>query len=171
MALLTRIATWLRRRAENIIALLLASMFASFLIQIVFRYLLDLPLGWTVEYVAMSWLWGILFGYAFVVRIDDEIRLDIFYNAFPYPVRRVMDIIGGLFVAGVMIWSMPAAYGYVTFMAIERTAYMRVPFDWVFCIYLPFAVSIICRALYTVYRAIRGAAPRHEPLAESDEYA
>lgn len=68
MAGLLRLRDWLHRRAEQFVALLLASMFVTFLIQIVFRYFLNLLLGWTVEYVAISWLWGILFGYAFVIR-------------------------------------------------------------------------------------------------------
>ena len=132
--------SWLHRRAENFVALLLLSMFMTFLIQIVFRYLLNLPLGWTVEYVAIAWLWGILFGYAFVIRDVDIIRLDIVYNAMPPAIRRVMDITGGLVMAGILIWSLPKAYEYVTFMKVERTSYIQLPFDLVFSIYLPFAV-------------------------------
>ena len=65
------------RGAEIIVGLLLGSMFVTFLLQILFRYVLSLPVGWTVEWVTIAWLWGILFGYAFVVRDADVIRLDI----------------------------------------------------------------------------------------------
>ena len=99
---LKSICGWLRRRAENFVALLLGSMFVTFLIQIVFRYVLNLPLGWTVEYVAIAWLWGILFGYAFVIRNDDIIRLDLVYYAVPPPVRRAMDIVAGLACAAIL---------------------------------------------------------------------
>lgn len=173
MPSLLRIGSWLRRRAENIVALLLASMFVTFLIQIVFRYLLNLPLGWTVEYVAIAWLWGILFGYSFVVRNDDEIRLDIVYQAMSHNVRRVMDVIGGLVIAGVMAWSLPAAYEYITFMSIERTAYMRLPFDLVFSIYIAFAVAIIVRSLFGAWRALRdvpGASGDHKREGEGHSY-
>ena len=56
---LNSIFDWLARRAENFLALILGALFMSFLIQIVFRYLLNLPLGWTVEFVSIAWLWGI----------------------------------------------------------------------------------------------------------------
>jgi C4-dicarboxylate transporter, DctQ subunit len=150
------IAAWLRRRAENFVALLLASMFATFLIQIFFRYLLNLPVGWTVEYVAIAWLWGILFGYAFVIRDVDIIRLDLVYNLAPRNARRFMDIVGGLVMAGVMTWSLPKAIGFVAFMGVERTAYMQLRFDLVFAVYPPFAVAVIVRLLLNVWHAVRG---------------
>ncbi|SLN66311.1 Tripartite ATP-independent periplasmic transporters, DctQ component [Aquimixticola soesokkakensis] len=153
------IAGWLQRRAENILALVLGALFLSFLIQIVFRYLLDLPLGWTVEFVAIAWLFGILFGYAFVVHESDVIRLDIIYAALPSPARRALDVITGLICAGIFLYTLPAVIGFVQFMSIEKTAYMKIPFDWVFAIYIPFALSVIIRSLYTVYIGIRGSGP------------
>ncbi|RYE54341.1 MAG: TRAP transporter small permease, partial [Hyphomicrobiales bacterium] len=41
------IGRWLYARAENLLAAMLATMFVVFIIQIVFRYLLNLPIGWT----------------------------------------------------------------------------------------------------------------------------
>jgi TRAP-type C4-dicarboxylate transport system permease small subunit len=154
----------LRRGAEIVLALMLASMFVCFLVQVVFRYALNLPVGWTIEYVAIAWLWGILFGYAFVVRDEDVIRLDIFYAAVPERAQRVMDVVSGLACAGILAWSLPKAYEYVTFMKIERTSYMRIPFDLVFSIYLPFAVSVIVRSLMTVWGAVTGHYHHADPI-------
>jgi C4-dicarboxylate transporter, DctQ subunit len=165
-------SAWLRARAENLAALMLASMFATFLIQVVFRYLLNLPLGWTVEYVAIAWLWGILFGFAFVVRDEDIIRLDLIYNVVPVWLRRAMDVFANLVAASILAWSLPKAYEYVTFMAIEKTAYMQLRFDLVFSIYIPFVIAVIIRCLLTVWHALRGDRPPVDPLkaAESEEY-
>lgn len=173
MRQLQTITAWLRRRAENVVALLLASMFAAFILQIVFRYLLNLPLGWTVEYVTIAWLWGIFFGYTFVVRSDDVIRLDIVYNAVPPAARRVMDVVAGLVCAAIFAWSLPKAWDYVTFMAIERTAFLQIRFDLVFSIYIPFAIAVILRSLLAAWRALRGTPSHHDPLEApvSDEHA
>ena len=46
---------------------MLAVMFAAFLVQIVFRYPLNFPIGWTNELSVILWLWLVLFGAAFVV--------------------------------------------------------------------------------------------------------
>lgn len=142
-------------------ALVLASLFVSFLIQIVFRYVLNLPLGWTIEFVAIAWLWGILFGYTFVVRDDELIRLDIVYGAVPVIVQRIMDVFTGLVCAGIFIWTLPMVWDYVTFMAIERTAYMQIRFDYVFAIYIPFAIAVIIRSLISVWHGLYGTHPKY----------
>ncbi|MBV0912062.1 TRAP transporter small permease [Anianabacter salinae] len=150
---------WLARRCENVLALLLASMFVAFILQIVFRYVLGWSVGWTIEWVTISWVWCILFGYAFVVRDEDVIRLDIVYLAVPRPVRRAFDVFAGLGCAGIFAYTLPAAWDYIDFMARERTAYMRWPFNLVFSIYMGFALSVILRALLTAWNGLMGRGP------------
>lgn len=129
-------------------------MFVTFIIQVAFRYLLNLPLGWTVEYVAITWLWGILFGYAFVLRDAEIIRLDLVHSLVPAPVQRGMDALSGILCAGIFAWSLPKAYEFVTFMAVEKTAFLQLRFDLLFSIYIPFAVAVIVRSLLVVRRAL-----------------
>lgn len=159
MSMPTQILSWLHRRAENLLALVLGALFVSFLIQIVFRYLLNLPLGWTVEFVAIAWLWGILFGYAFVVAERDVIRLDILYVMLPPKLRRVLDVVTSAICILVFVWTLPKVWDYVTFMKIEKTAYMKVRFDYVFAIYIPFALAVIVRCLIIIWRAVFDPAP------------
>src|SRR3546814_18440258 len=52
---ITRIGGWLYRRAENVLVAMLAAMFAAFLLQIAFRYLLDLPKGSASEGSGTLW--------------------------------------------------------------------------------------------------------------------
>ncbi len=88
--------TWLRARAENVLVLLLAVMFLAFIIQIVFRYLLNFPIGWTSELSTVTWIWLVLWGAAFVLREDEEIRFDLIYGSVGARTRRAMVIaIGG----------------------------------------------------------------------------
>ena len=47
---------WLKRRAENVIVALLVLMFASFLLQIASRYILNKPFGWTDEVTVLCWV-------------------------------------------------------------------------------------------------------------------
>jgi C4-dicarboxylate transporter, DctQ subunit len=79
---------WLARRAENLLALMLCAMFVIFLLQIAFRYLLNLPTGWAHELSVILWLWIVLFGAAFVTRETEEIRFDIIYGAAGARLRR-----------------------------------------------------------------------------------
>ena len=164
MPRLAQISRWLHRRAENFVALLLAAMFLTFLLQILFRYILALPVSytsWTVEFVSIAWLWGILFGYAFVVRDADIIRLDIVYGALPLTARRVMDVITGLTCAAILAYTLPKCLDYVQFMRIERTPALRIRFNYVFAIYIAFALAVIARCLLNVRDAITGRGSRY----------
>jgi C4-dicarboxylate transporter DctQ subunit len=139
------IGGWLVRRAENLLALMLAAMFVAFLVQIVFRYVLNFPIGWTHEISVILWLWLVLFGAGFVVREAEEIRFDIIY--------------GSVGQGPLYGWSLPAMVDYVSFMKVERTAYLKLPFNWVYGVYLAFAVAAIVRYLWLGFRALRGEAP------------
>lgn len=144
------------RVAEVLLALLLASMFAAFLTQVFFRYMLNQPLGWTIEYVAIAWMWGILLGYALIVRDDEIIRLDIVHAAVPPGVRRAMDVVAQTACAAILLGSLPKTVEFVDFMKIERSAYLRIGFDVLFSVYIPFVVVVSARCLWTAWTALRG---------------
>ena len=158
-----RVVGWLQRRAENIAVLLLAVMFAAFIVQIVFRYLMNLPIGWTSELTLVCWLWLVLWGAAFVVREREEIRFDIIYGAVPPKVRRAMAVVTGVALVGLYLWSLPAVWDYVTFMKVERTAYLKIRYDHLYAIYVVFAVAAIARYLWIVWTSLRGVDPEPEP--------
>jgi TRAP-type C4-dicarboxylate transport system permease small subunit len=151
-----RVLLFGRRRAENVLAALLAAMFIAFVVQIVMRYTFNAPVGWTTEVSTLAWLWGVLWGAALVLRADEEIRFDIIYGAVPPGVRRVFDAITGIAVVAIFSWSLPAVFDYVTFMKVERAAYLGVRMDWLYSVYLVFAVAMIIRYAWIVWRAIAG---------------
>ena len=117
---LRNLGRWLYRRAENVLAAMLAAMFAAFLLQIVFRYVLNLPIGWTNEISVILWIWLVLWGAAFVVREEEEIRFDLFYASAPPRVRRIMFLIGAAALVALYAISFTAVLDYVTFMKVEK---------------------------------------------------
>lgn len=149
----SRLASWLYRRAENVLVALLAAMFLSFIIQIAFRYLFNFPIGWTSEMTVITWLWLVLWGAAFVLREDEEIRFDLIYGAASQKTRRVMAIVTASVLLVTYTVSYPAVFDYVTFMKVQETAYLDIRFDYLFSIYLVFAAAIIVRYLWILCRA------------------
>jgi TRAP-type C4-dicarboxylate transport system permease small subunit len=156
---LARSAGWLRRRAENIAAAMLAVMFFAFLIQILFRYVLNWPAGWASELSTIMWIWLVLWGAAFVVREHDEIRFDIFYGAARPRTRRFMMMAIATAIVTLYTVSLPAVWDYVTFMKVQRTAYLRIRYDWLYSIYVIFAVAIIARYSWLGWTSLRGRDP------------
>ena len=66
---MSTILKWFTRGAEFITAMALAAIFATFLLQILFRYMPFLePIGWSVVLISLLWVFVIFFGCSFIVR-------------------------------------------------------------------------------------------------------
>jgi C4-dicarboxylate transporter DctQ subunit len=156
---LRTIGSWLARRAENVAAVMLGTMFLAFLLQIVFRYVLGLPIGWTHEISVILWIWLVLWGASFVITEREEIRFDIIYGAVGPGPRRVMMLITAVALIALYSLSFPAVFDYVTFMKVEKTSYLKIRFDWLFSIYIVFAVATIIRYIWLAWQALRGVEP------------
>ncbi len=154
--MLGAVGTWLRRRAENVSVALLAIMFVALLVQVVFRYFVNFPMGWTDEISLITWLWVVLWGAAFVVREDEEIRFELLYASVRPRIRRLMKLCAAAAVVVLFSVSLPAVIDYVLFMRVQRTAYLHIRFDWLFSIYVIFAVAAIVRYLWLGWRAVLG---------------
>jgi TRAP-type C4-dicarboxylate transport system permease small subunit len=160
---------WLRRRAENVAATMVAVMFFAFIIQIVFRYFLNLPVGWTSELSVVLWLWLVLWGAAFVVKERDEIRFDLLSELAGRRARIVMGIVAALALLVLYGISLKPSFDYVAFMKVEKSSYLKVRMDWLFSIYVVFLIAVIVRYLWLLAQLLRGrdAAAPAEPGAGS----
>jgi TRAP-type C4-dicarboxylate transport system permease small subunit len=146
---------WLRRRADIVAVVLIATMFVCFLLQICFRYLLNRPLGWTEEVTVLCWVWVVLRGAAFIVSDAEEVRFDLIYAIVPERVRQVFRVVSSIALVVLLLLSLPATWRYVAFMKREHSAYLHMRFDYLYSIYVIFAVAIIARHAYLAWRAAR----------------
>ena len=150
---------WLRRRAENVAAAMLAVMFAAFIIQIVFRYFFNLPTGWTSELTVVMWLWLVLWGAAFALREDEEIRFDLISGAVGPRARIAMGIVTALALVILYGLALKPSFDYVAFMKVEKSSYLKIRMDWLFSIYVFFLIAVIGRYLWLLTRLLRGKDP------------
>ena len=154
-----RAGAWLRRRAENVAAAMLAVMFGAFLLQIVFRYVFNFPVGWSSELTVVMWLWLVLWGAAFVTPERGEIRFDLLAGMAPRRARIAMALCASAALLVLYGASLPASWSYVTFMKVEKSSYLKIRMDWLYSIYLVFLVAIVVRYLWIAGRLLRGRAP------------
>lgn len=138
---------------------MLAVMFAAFVVQIVFRYFFNFPIGWASELSVVMWLWLVLWGAAFVLREDEEIRFDLVSAAAGRRARIAMGVVAALALLVLYGASLPASYAYVAFMKVERASYLKIRMDWLFSIYVVFVVAVLVRYLWLSWQAIRGRLP------------
>ena len=160
---------WLKRRAENVIVALLTLMFLSFLLQIGSRYILNRPFGWTDEVTVLCWVWVVLWGAAFILSDHDEIRFDIVSSQVSPPVRRGFVIVTSAVLIVLFAISLPATWNYVLFMKREKSAFLGMRFDYLYSIYVVFAVALIVRHVRLAWRAWHGADDDAGSLTDAGE--
>ena len=153
------IGHWLYRRAEHLLAAMLAVMFVAFVIQIVFRYVFDWPTGWTNELTVVCGS-----GWSCSARPSWCAKRKRSASNCSTPqsettARRVMFLIAAVALIVLYGFSLPAVVDYVTFMRVEHTAYLKIRFDWLYSIYVVFAVATIVRYLWLAWSAMHGKAP------------
>jgi C4-dicarboxylate transporter, DctQ subunit len=161
------LGAWLHRRAENIAAGMLAVMFVAFVVQIVFRYVFNLPVGWSTELTTVMWLYLVLWGSAFVLKEKEEIRFDLIYSSVGPRVRIGMALVFTLAILVLYGASLPASWSYVSFMKVEKSSYLKIPLNWLYSIYLVFLVAIIARYLWLLWQLVRGRDPQASDITQA----
>jgi C4-dicarboxylate transporter, DctQ subunit len=160
--MLNPVLTWLQRRADNVAVGLLTAIFLTFILQIVSRYVVRQPLGWTLEANLLAWLWLVFWSAAFTLKEDDHVRFTVLCDNARPKVRRVYMLITAACVIAALGVSFLPTLDFVAFMKIEKTSLLKIRFDYVFSIYLIFSAAMIVRYGWRVVQIIRGRdkAPR-----------
>lgn len=154
---LQRAVDWVRRRAENIVAALLATMFVAFIVQIVFRYFFNVPVGWSSELSVITWLYMVLLGSAFWLREGEEIRIDLLSAALGPRARRFVAFVAATAAVVLFGMALPATVKYVAFMKVETSSYLKIRLDVLYSVYVLFAVAVVVRYAWAAWAALRGA--------------
>ncbi len=157
---------WMRRRAENIVAGLLAVMFGAFIIQIVFRYFFNFPVGWSSELSVIAWLYMVLIGSALWLRESEEIRFDMLVTQMGPKTRRIVALVVALAAVVLFAMSLPATWSYITFMKVESTSYLKIRLDVLYSVYAMFVVAVIVRYVWAAWMALRGEVEADVDIAQ-----
>jgi C4-dicarboxylate transporter, DctQ subunit len=150
---------WLKARAENVAAALLAAMFVAFLLQIASRAEFLPPMGWTLELCLTTWLWAVFWGGAFLLEDKDHVKFDVLYLAVSRPTQRLFALVTSLALGAGFLAALPATIDYITFYKIKSSATMGIRLDYVFSVYGIFAVAMVVRYAVIAWRLARGAHP------------
>jgi TRAP-type C4-dicarboxylate transport system permease small subunit len=158
---------WMRHRAENIVAGLLGIMFLAFIIQIVFRYVFNFPIGWTSELSVITFLYMVLLGSAFWLKESDEIRFDLISGALGPTGRRVVGLVVAIATVILFGMALPATIKYVAFMKVESSSYLKIRLDILYSVYIVFAVAVIVRYTWAIRSVLRGEAPEEVDITKA----
>ena len=147
---------FLHKRAEDVMVLLVAVMFTSFVIQIVSRYVFNAGTDWTHELILITWLWLIFWGSAFFLEDRDHVKFDVLYNLGREGARRKMALITAIAMVVGFGVSVPASWDFIAFKSIRGSDYFGIRLDIVFGVYMIFLAGTIFHYGLRAWRLIRG---------------
>ncbi|MEC7765129.1 MAG: TRAP transporter small permease [Pseudomonadota bacterium] len=145
----------LRRVSEYASALIFFVMFLCFIIQVVGRYVFNIPAPWAGELALLSFIWFVFVGCAFVLTKEENIRIDIVYRMLPEGGRRVASMIVLVVTAGLFAAALPATFDYTSFMNWQTTPVLMIGFGYAFSIMVIFMAAYVIRALVHLWRLLR----------------
>jgi len=154
-----RLIAALRHAADAVAAGMLAAIFVIFIVQIVARYILNLPLGWTVEVCLSLWLWLVLWGSAFCLSDSDHVKFDLMYHMARPRTKRIFAAVSALAVVVALVVALPDSWSYVDFYKIKKSATLRIPLNYIFVIYIFFSIALIARYTWGLIRILRNRTP------------
>ena len=129
-----------------------AVMFVSFCLQIFSRYVLGQQFSWTFEATVIGFLWTVAFGAIWAGRNHEHVSFSLLYDLFGPKGQAILNLIGSLLIIVAFVFVIPAAYEYLEFMTIKKTAVLRVSFS---TLYAPFLVFIVFSAIYLIRDCVR----------------
>ena len=144
-----------RKGAELVAVTLFIAMFGTFLLQIFARYVLNNPLGWTVEVCIILYIWLVFWTSAFLLREHDHVSFNMLFLMAPTRGRRIMAILGLRCITVAFIAGFPVIVDYVMFMRIEKAPVTRISLDYVYAIFPVFMAALIIRGVMSLWRLMR----------------
>lgn len=156
---------WLQARADNVAVALLTAMFVAFMLQIFARYVINYPIGWTLEVCLTTWLWLVFWNSAFVLTERDHVTFDLLYLIVNRRMQRVFALVSAVAIVAGFLAALPATLDYITFYKIKKSATLHIRLDIVFSVYGMFAVATIVRYAWHIWRLLHGDRPEQHDEA------
>ena len=136
--------TNLVERVEEVAAMFFFTlMFASILIGVFWRYVLDDPLIWTVNAAAVAFIWSVLIAAGLPNWTDEHIQFDLLYRRMSPRWRRVSRMVGNLLLVITFALPIPATWDYLVFIEPDSVTGLPLKFNLAFAVVLWFLASTV----------------------------
>lgn len=150
-----RISDMINRVAEMAVLIVISAMAVDVLFEVIFRYVLHLPLFWTEEFARYCLVWSSLLAAGIALKRGQHIALTFVAERFPKRIRAAAGLGGDLFVAimlAVILW------GGIYLVLLTRhqlSPAMRLPMSLPYMAIPTGSAVMLFHALTSIYRRSR----------------
>jgi TRAP-type C4-dicarboxylate transport system permease small subunit len=145
----------IRKIVDTVSATLFIIMFSMFIVEVVFRYILNDPISWSIEFIMVCFLVLLFFTAAVGLPISRHISFNIVYAALPPLGRRIFRLIGNIVGAVILVVSIPGVFEISVFEGRESTPILHFPFSVFYFTFFLFIVSFALRLILGTIQLFR----------------
>lgn len=128
-------------------------MFASFVLQVFFRYVVRSPLTWTYELCTITFLWAGMLGALNALRYDEHVVFGLVHDALSEKGKLICDIIAGILCIAVLAMLVPYTWKYLMQQSGRFPSVIKIPFSVIFAPFLIMMLGTIGRYIVRIYKA------------------
>jgi TRAP-type transport system small permease protein len=146
-----------------IVIVLMLVMTVTVSLQIVFRYVFNIPLGWSEEMARFSFVWVSFFGASALMRVREHVNVTVFVDNFPPRLRAVCVLLANLCALIFAYYFVVGGIALTSNEWAQLAPAMQIPMGWV---YMVIPISAVLMAIWIVLQTIeafgtlmRGARP------------
>ena len=173
---------------EIVAAIMMAAMFATFILQVTIRYtaraewikeiftFLDPTLyGWTLDFCLLMWIWMVFWGNGFIVRQRDHVIFDMLYTSVSPIIRKWLAILSALIISFTLLIVIEPTWSKFFILRLKKTATLSNVFgDWIrvrdiYLIFFIFCVAVSFRYLYRAFFIFKNGAESDLIYSNNDE--
>ena len=148
-----RSVDWMIR---GIIIVLMVVMTVTVALQILFRYVFNIPLGWSEEMARFAFVWVSFFGASALMRIQEHINVTVFIDRFSPRVRALAVLLANLCALICVFFFLVGGIDLTRNEWRQLAPAMQIPMGWVYVVIpLSAALMAIWVALQTIEAAWR----------------
>ena len=143
------LAGW-KTLTEGVAALALALMFAAFVVQIFSRYVLNMPVSWSLELCAITYVWVVFWTNGMLVGERQQIVFDVIYQAVPPRPRRWLAIANTSALGLVFLAALPGTADYIWFLRRRDSMMLQIPMHLIYACFVFFMIAVVIRSALRV---------------------
>jgi TRAP-type transport system small permease protein len=134
-----------------IVIVLMLVMTVTVSLQITFRYLFNIPLGWSEELARFSFVWVSFFGASALMRVREHINVTVFVDNFPPRLRAACVLLANLCALIFAYYFVVGGIALTTNEWAQLAPAMQIPMGWV---YLVIPVSAVLMTIWILLQTM-----------------
>lgn len=163
MTVLRRLLTWLATAARAVVTTAFAVMVGAAIVQVVFRYGIGYPLGWTEELAKIMLVWWTFLGFGLLAASRRLLAIDALLLAVPDRTRHALLAFAHLVSALAIGWLAMLSARLVGLAGTQVSPALDIPYAWIYAS-LPVGLAVAtvafaANAVIDLRRLVRGAGP------------